>query len=209
LMKMMFLLFYDNVPSERELMNVISERLDYLWFLGYGLDEAVPSQSVLSKARRRWGREVFQRLFIRPIEQCVAAGLVGGDKLHADASLIGANASKDSVIKSSPELIAAYAAAFAAAEKKLSDPADRPSYEAANDTRLSTTDPDAALVSQGGQGSYPAYHHHRAVDDAQGVITAVETTSGSIAENKKRKGLVDQHEQNPKCEVQTAVAEHK
>ena len=35
------------------------------------------------------------------------AGLVGGDKLHADASLIGANASKDSVIKSSPELIAA------------------------------------------------------------------------------------------------------
>jgi len=117
LLKMMFLLFYDNVPSERELMQVIPERLDYLWFLGYGLDDAIPDHSVLSKARRRWGREVFQRLFVRTIEQCVAAGLVGGDKLHVDGSLIAASAAKDSVVKSSPELIAAYTAAYAAAEK--------------------------------------------------------------------------------------------
>jgi transposase len=209
LLKMMFLLFFDNVASERELMNVIPERLDYLWFLGYGLDDAVPNHSVLSKARRRWGKEVFQRLFFRTIEQCVAAGLVAGDKLHVDGSLIGANASKDSVITSSPELIAAYAAAFEAAEKKLNDPADRPGYEAVNDTRISTTDPDAGLVRKGGQGSHPAYHHHRAVDDAHGVITAVETTSGSIAENKKLMALVEQHEQNTRCQVKTAVADHK
>lgn len=209
LLKMMFLLFFDDVPSERELMNVIPERLDYLWFLGYGLDDVVPNHSVLSKARRRWGKEVFQRLFVHTIQQCAAAGLVAGDKLHVDGSLIGASASKDSVIKSSPELIAAYAAVFEVTEKKLSDPADRPGYEAVNDTRISTTDPDAALVSKGGKSSYPAYHHHRAVDDAQGVITAVETTSGSIAENKKLMALVEQHERNTKCEVKTAVADHK
>jgi hypothetical protein len=29
-----------------------------------------------------------------------------------------------------------------------------------------------SLVSQGGQGGYLAYHPHRAVDDAQGAITA-------------------------------------
>lgn len=209
LLKMMFLLFYDDVPSERELMNVLPERLDYLWFLGYGLDDAVPNHSVLSKARRRWGQEVFRRLFVRTIEQCVAAGLVAGDKLHVDGSLIAANASKDSVVQSSPALIAAYAEAFAAAEKKLNDPADRPGYEAANDTRISTTDPDAGLVRKGGQGSQLAYHHHRAVDDAHGVITAVETTSGSIAENKKLMALVEQHEQTTGCQVKTAVADHK
>ena len=209
LMKMMFLLFYDNVASERELMNVIPERLDYLWFLGYGLDDAVPNHSVLSKARRRWGREVFQRLFVRTIEQCVAAGLVAGDKLHVDSSLIAANASKDSVVKSSPKLIAAYAAAYEAAEKKLNDPGDRPCFQAVNDTVLSTTDPDAGLVRKGGQGSQPAYHHHRVVDDARGVITAVETTSGSIAENKKLMAVVVQHEQNTRCGARTAVADHK
>lgn len=209
LMKMMFLLFYDNVASERELMNVIPERLDYLWFLGYGLDDEVPNHSVLSKARRRWGREVFERLFVRTVEQCVAAGLVSGDKLHVDASLIAANAAKDSMVKSSPALIAAYAAAYAAAEKKLNDPADRPGFQAVNDTAISTTDPDAGLASKGGQGSHPAYHHHRAVDDAQGVITAVVTTSGTIAENKKLMDLVGQHEQNTRCAVKTTVADHK
>ena len=209
LLKRMFLLFYDNVASERELMNIIPERLDYLWFLGYGLDDEIPDHSVLSKARRRWGQEVFQRLFIRTVEQCVAAGLVSGDKLHVDASLIAANASKDSVVKSSPELIAAYAAAYQAQEKKLNDPADRPCFQAVNDVAISTTDPDAGLVRKGGTGSHPAYHHHRAVDDAQGVITAVETTSGSIAENKKLTALMEQHQQNTHCQIKTVVADHK
>lgn len=209
LLKMMFLLFYDKVASERELMNIIPERLDYLWFLGYGLDDEVPDHSVLSKARRRWGKEVFERLFIRTVEQCVAAGLVSGDKLHVDASLIAAHASKDSVVKSSPELIAAYARAYDAQEKKLNDPADRPCFEAVNDVAISTTDPDAGLVRKAGQGSHPAYHHHRAVDDAHGVITAVETTSGSIAENKKLTALMEGHRQNSGCELKTVVADHK
>lgn len=209
LMKLMFLLFFDNVASERELMSIIPERLDYLWFLGYGLDDAIPNHSVLSKARRRWGQAVFERLFIRTIEQCVAAGLVSGDKLHVDSSLIAAHASKDSVVKSCPELIAAYAAAYGAVEKKLNDPADRPCYEAINDRLISTTDPDASLVSKGSTGSRPAYHHHRAIDDAHGVITAVETTSGSIAENKKLLDLVVQHEQNTRCQTQVVVADHK
>jgi Transposase domain (DUF772) len=32
-------------------MRIIPERLDYLWFLGYGLDDEIPDHSVLSKAR--------------------------------------------------------------------------------------------------------------------------------------------------------------
>ena len=210
LLKMMFLLFFDNVPSERELMAVIRERLDYLWFLGYGLDDDIPNHSVLSKARKRWGKEVFERLFVRSVEQCVAAGLVGGDKLHVDASLVAANASKDSVIKGSPELIAAYKAAYAVAESKLDEPPrSHPSYEAVNDRMVSTTDPDAGLMRKGCGSSRPTYHHHRAVDDAQGVITAVVTTSGAVPENQKLMELVDQHEQNTGQPVQTAVGDHK
>src|SRR5947207_8693855 len=88
IMKMMFLLFFDDVASERELMKIIAERLDYLWFLGYGLDEEIPDHSVLSKARARWGKEVFEGLFVRTVLQCVEAGLVDGKKLHVDYSLI-------------------------------------------------------------------------------------------------------------------------
>jgi transposase len=73
LMKMMLLLFLDDVPSERELMRISPLRLDYLWFLGFGLQDEIPDHSVLSKARRRWGAEVFAQLFARSVEQCVAA----------------------------------------------------------------------------------------------------------------------------------------
>jgi len=209
ILKLMFLLFFDDVPSERELMERLPERLDYLWFLGYGLEDGIPDHSVLSKARKRWGKQVFEQVFIRTVQQCVEAGLVEGGKIYVDASLVNANASKDSVIKGSPELITAYKQAYAAQETKLQDATTPEGYQAINDRMVSSTDPDAALVRKGGGGTRPRYHHHRAIDDAQGVITAVETTPGSIAENKKLMSLVEQHERNTRKKVQTAVADSK
>jgi transposase len=210
IMKMMFLLFFDDVPSERELMKVIAERLDYLWFLGYGLDDEIPDHSVLSKARARWGKEVFESLFVRTIAQCVEAGLVDGRKLYVDSSLIDANAARGAVIKGAPELIAALKRAYHATESKLSDATTADSYEAVNDRMMSQTDPDAAVVRRGlGDASRPRYHHHRAIDDQKGVITAVETTSGSIAENRKLLCLIEQHEANTQSKVEVAVADHK
>ncbi len=190
-MKMMFLLFFDDVASERELMKVIAERLDYLWFLGYGLDDEIPDHSVLSKARTRWGEEVFESLFVRTIGQCVKAGLVDGRKLHVDSSLIEADASRKLVVKGTPELIAAFKRAYQATESKLGEGVTTPeSYEAVNDRMMSLTDPDAAMVSRGRTDSRPRYHHHRAIDDAKGVVTAVETTPGSVTENRKLLDLI-------------------
>ncbi len=209
ILKMLFLLFFDNVASERELMRTIPERLDYLWFLGYSLDDEIPNHSVLSKARARWGRAAFEKLFVRTVGQCVAAGLVDGQKIHVDSSLNDANASCDSVRKASPELIAALKAAYAAAESNLDQTSTPDSYEAVNDRVVSTTDPDAAVVRRGGQPPRPRYQNHRVIDDAHGVITAVETTSGSIAENHRLLPLIDQHETNTGAKVRTAVADHK
>ena len=48
--------------------------------LGYELDDEIPDHSVLSKARKRWGKEFFLSLFSRVVHQCVEAGLVGGAK---------------------------------------------------------------------------------------------------------------------------------
>ena len=61
---MLLLVFY-NVRSERELMDTLPERLDWLWFLGYDLDSEIPDHSVLSQARKRWGAEVFRSFFER------------------------------------------------------------------------------------------------------------------------------------------------
>jgi len=67
---------------------------------GLRLDDDIPNHSVLSKARKRWGKEVFERLFVRSVEQCVAAGLVAGQT--ACGCQLVAPCVQDSVIKAHP-----------------------------------------------------------------------------------------------------------
>ena len=196
IMKLMFLLFYDNIPSERELMNTIQYRLDYLWFLGYGLDDDVPNHSVLSKARTRWGIDVFETLFVRIVAQCQFAGLIEGKKIHMDGSLVDADASNNAVVKGCLELIEQLKEQLGVEMDKLDEPKeDRPNkyYERKNKRLVNKTDPDAAMISSKGKESHARYKAHRVVDDKRGVITATETTSGDVEENAKLMDLVDQH----------------
>jgi transposase len=211
-MKMMFLLFYDDVASERELMRIIPERLDYLWFLGYGLDDEIPNHSVLSKARNRWGVEVFEQLFVGIVRQCVEKGLVSGAKIHMDGSLVDANASKNSVVKGSEEMMSRIRVAVQSQVQKLDEEQElargRKYHATVNDKAMSLTDPDAALVNKDGD-SRLRYKSHRVVDDAKGVITAVVSTPGSVKENGQLMNLVEQHEQNTGGEVSTVVADRQ
>jgi transposase len=93
----MLILFLENVPSERRLMRRLSERLNWLWFCEYDLDSHLPNHSVLIKARRRWGVDLFRVFFGNILSQCVEAGLVAGEVVQLDSSLIGANASVGSL----------------------------------------------------------------------------------------------------------------
>jgi transposase len=92
-LKLMFLCFFENIRSERELMQQLPLRLDWLWFCGLDLDSVIPDHSVLSKARRRWGERTFERLFSRVLQLCQEGGLLEGRTVHADSTLLKANAS--------------------------------------------------------------------------------------------------------------------
>ena len=73
LLKLMLLLVMYNVRSERELMQTLPLRLDWLWFCEYDLDSDLPNHSVLSKARRRWDVDMFRTFFGNILGQCVQA----------------------------------------------------------------------------------------------------------------------------------------
>ncbi len=213
ILKLMFLLFLDNVKSERELMRMLPERLDYLWFLGFGLEDEVPDHSVLSKARARWGQTIFESLFVRTVQQCVQAGLVDGTKLHLDGSLIDASASRDSVVKASPELITALKRAYQVEERKLEGHTGAPHYQPVNATLCSMTDPDAPCVRNSKIGASgdtrPRYKQHRAVDDRCGVITATVTTPGDVAEPTQTVPLIEQHQRNGSGAVATVIGDQQ
>lgn len=206
IMKMMLLLFLDNVKSERELMKIIPLRIDYLWYLGYGLEDEVPNHSVLSKARTRWGGEVFARLFELSVSKCLKAGLIDGSKLHVDSSLVRANASKNSIVEAA---CAEVLGKLDGEPEAQSDPYDEDKAGPANQRKRSTTDPDASLVRQGGGKSEPTYKNHRVVDDKEGVVTALKTTTGMVNEAHEMVALTLEHERNTGKEAKSVVADCK
>ena len=259
LIKLMLLLFLDDIPSERALMAQLPLRLDYLWFLNFSLDDDTPDHSVLSKARARWGTELFEKLFIRVVSMCVEAGLVESHKLHLDSSLVRADVAKDSVVEMQPEILAALRQAYQAQEQKLeegssttavenndaqnppaqpesgSTPSEQnPQDEAApavvlvapapgaekpaesqieipttgvNANHLCRTDPDATLARQGRGMAEPRYKHHRAIDEAHGVITAVQTTTGIVSDAGQLPNLLSQHQSNTGKTAQAIVGD--
>ena len=198
LLKFNFLLFYENVTSERQLMEQMPLRLDWLWFCGYDLDSEVPGHSVLSKARRRWGPEVFASFFARVLAQCVDAGLVDAQTVHVDASVVAGNASRDTV---QPVLRKTGEELYTRLEKTAEPPADP---GAGNFT--SPTDPDARLTRVKGQAVL-GYKEHRVVDDRAGIITATETTGAATSEAHVLPQLLDQHARAVGEPARTVVAD--
>ncbi len=211
ILKLMLLLVLYNVRSERELMETLPERLDWLWFLGYDLEAEIPDHSVLSKARCRWGVKVFKGLFERVVLQCVEAGLVDGSKLFLDASLIEADASNHSVVDTQSlrrHLDERYRELEGRLTEKEEEEASEPRpHREVNQRFVSTTDPDAAIVRRGQPKLY--YQTHRAVDARSEVITATMVTPGDINEAHLLVPLSEAHRDNTGRSVQTVVADSK
>jgi len=202
-LKMMLLLFWDNVASERELLRIIPLRIDYLWFLGYNLEDEIPHHSVLSKARKRWGGELFSQLFGRVVQQCWDAGLVDGAKLHADSSLIRADAAVNSVVR--------------VTLAKLDEPeTNLPTHPTntrevhttpVNGRHLVQTDPDSAVARHRTGKAVPSYKNHRLVDDKKGVVTVSQTTHGVVDDGVHLPALLAEQEQRVPVALQTLVAD--
>jgi transposase len=211
ILKMMLLLVVYNVRSERELMETIPMRLDWLWFLGYDIDSEVPDHSVLSKARARWGVEAFRGFFERIVWQCVKAGLVDGSKIFVDSSLVDADASNNSVIDTRSlrvQLQEGYKKLEARLEEKSeSTDCSGRRYVKENRRYISTTDPDAAIVNRGKPKL--SYQVHRAVDGRSEVITATETTFGDVNEAHEMVSLLESHHLNTGIQAGTVVADSK
>jgi transposase len=207
ILKLMLLLVFYNVRSERELMATVPERNDWIWFLGLNLDDPVPDHSVLSKARARWGSAIFKHFFEKIVSQCVEAGLVDGSKIFMDSSLIQADASIDSVIN--VHCLKRYLKPnYEELEARLDGLSQGPETQTQlNRTHVSTTDPDASIVRKRNRPSQVSFKTHRAVDEQSEIITATKVTPGDVNEGHLLPALIDQHAENTSAQVEVVVAD--
>lgn len=172
------------------------------WFIGCWWPQRVPDHSTISKTLRRWGPEVFARVFERSVGQAVASGLVGGRLLHVDATVMRANVDRARVewVEETWAEVAAEAPVPAAGPPGLAvEPAAAPPPVAAparpTRRKLSRTDPDATLAKSSQTHCLePAYKAHLAVDDASGVVVDVTLTTGEVSEGRELLGHLDRAE---------------
>lgn len=219
ILKLMLLLVLYNVRSERELIATLPERLDWLWFLGLELDSEIPDHSVLSKARKRWGVDLFRRFFERIVWQCVESGLVDGRKLFCDSSLVEADASCNSVVDTqglkrylNPAYRELEARLEEREEKENKDDDSRgasPRQNIVNQRYVSTTDPDASVVRKGQGKAKLHYQTHRGIDGAYGVITATVIGPGDENEAHRLGDLIEAHHDNSARKAEIVVADSK
>jgi len=204
ILKLMFLLFYENAKSERALMRQLPLRLDWLWFCDYDLDEVTPDHSVLSKARNRWGTEVFESFFMNILEQCIDAGLVDGETIYIDSSTIAGNADIDKVRpqlrKVSEELV-----------DKLEESIEPQPCEDNNEQeklakRGNPADPNARITRKYGKSTL-GYKDHRGVDDKHGIITTTITTPANVNDDKVLADVITSHRFKSGTKVKNAVAD--
>jgi len=156
--KLLLLGYLYNIDSERQLMREVQVNLAYRWYLGYDLDEEIPDHSILSKARHRLGVEFFERLFEFTLGCCQDAGLVRGQNVLMDSTLVEANASLDSVTTLRYRPAEYWQQLEQQAEPEIdSDDSDRqlgqkrPKKNRMYDQKYSKTDPDASLYHRRGQ----------------------------------------------------------
>ena len=96
LIRMLLVGYCFGIRSERRLCEEVHLNLAYRWFCGLDLSDTVPNHSTFSKNRHGRFREskLLRHLFEKTVARCISDGLVSGQRLAADASLIEADANK-------------------------------------------------------------------------------------------------------------------
>ena len=183
-LRLMLAGFFHGVVHDRKLLREAQVNLAYRWFAGYELDEALPDHSSLTRIRQRWGEERFRKIFERVVAQCAKAGLVGGELLHVDASLIRADVSWQSLVQVHVDKVLEE---NEAPEEEVSNRVGRPATRKATKVKkVSTTDPAASMTTSCHQQRLePSFKQHTAVDDKAGVIVDVHVTTGEANEGKE------------------------
>ncbi len=174
LLRLLVVGYLYGITSERRLMEEVRMHLAYRWFTRLGFEQEIPDHSTFSKNRHGRFRQcgVFREVFEEIVRRCLEAGLVEGQHLTVDGTMVGANASRQSRVPREQLKEAAQVSRTVReylAELEQTNPVS-------DAEKVSTTDPDAILTTKGGGTAMMAYYDNYLIDTASRVILEVEAT---------------------------------
>jgi transposase len=210
-LRLMLAGFFAGVVHDRKLMREAQVNLAMRWFAGYRLHEQLPDHSSLTRIRQRWGEERFKRIFQRTIAACRRAGLIGGETVHVDATLVRADVSWESMVADHVEQVLTENRVEDGSGPKTPAPSPRPGRPRKHPRqpkKHSRTDPEATMATSSHERRMePCYKQHTAVDDKAGVVVDAAVTTGESSEGTQLLEQLERIKDNTGCEPKTVTAD--
>jgi transposase len=199
-LRLMLAGYFQGIVHDRKLMREAQVNLAIRWFAGFRLHEILPEHSSLTKIRQRWGAERFKKIFQKTVRMCIDAGLVNGETVHIDSTLIRADVSWESLTTEYADKVFK--------ENRLEDSNDEQISRTGKPKKRSITDPDATLTTSSCNSRMePSFKQHTAVDDYSGVILDVKTTTGETNEGKELLEQINRVEETTGRKIETVTAD--
>ena len=182
LIRMLLVGYCFGIRSERRLCEEVHLNLAYRWFCRLDLADRVPDHSTFSKNRHGRFREseLLRHLFETTVARCISEGLVSGQRMAIDASLIEADANKqNSTAKNDWEAASIDPADAPRAVREYLDTLDEAAFGAASEVQpkfTSHSDPASQWTAARKGPAFFSYSDNYLIDTDHGVIVDVEAT---------------------------------
>ncbi len=202
LIRMLIVGYCFGIRSERRLCEEVHLNLAYKWFCRLDLTDPVPDHSSLSKNRHGRFREseLLRHLFETVVARCIEEGLVSGQRLAVDASLIEADANKqNSTPKEQWDTQSIDPTDAPRAVREYLEVLDHEAFGAASEVEpkfTSHSDPASQWTAARKGPAFFAYSDNYLIDTDHGVIVDVEgTRSIRQAEVGSTRTMIDRVEE--------------
>ncbi len=182
LIRMLLMGYCFGIRSERRLCEEVHLNLAYRWFCRLDLNDRIPDHSTFSKNRHGRFRdsELLRHLFEATVVRCIEEGLVSGQRMAVDASLIEADANKQfSAPKEEWDTTRIDVEAVPRAVREYLDTLDETAFGTASEVQpkfMSFSDPASQWTAARKGPAFFAYSENYLIDTDHGVIVDVEAT---------------------------------
>jgi transposase len=173
--------YFEGLDSERGIAWRTADSLSLRRFLGYGLDEATPDHSTISRTRRLYWLETHKAVFRWVLKILDEEGLISGRTISVDATTLEANAALKSIVRrdngqSYDEYLKELAQAAGIEDPTREQMArlDRKrKKKGSNRDWVSPSDPDARITKMKDGRTHLAHKAEHAVDLTSGALVAM------------------------------------
>jgi transposase len=173
--------YFEGLDGDRAIAWRIADSLSLRKFLGYGLDEATPDHSTISRTRRLYWLSTHQAVFQWVLKRLGEKGLVRGETISIDATTLEANAALRSIVRRDSEQgyeeylkgLAKAAGIEEPTREQLARLDRKRKKKGSNDEWKHPNDPDARITKMKDGRTHLAYKAEHAVDLSSGALVAV------------------------------------